>query len=281
MTSMQKLLMTSGNIWASDNKWSGTLAEKWRLLLTGDMDAASNMALDEAVLRLNKDRNNDTNAGTVRFYSWKPKAISIGYFQGIQEEADIDKCNAKGVDVVRRITGGGAVYHDDELTYSIIVNEKHPQISDNILDSYGLICNGIVCGLEKLGIDSEFKPINDIITNGRKISGNAQTRRLGNVLQHGTILRTVDVRTMFELLLVPDEKIRDKMISAVEERVTSIDKELGGKVSHDRVQEAMIEGFSEALGIDLELQTITPEEKELMEEIRREKYGTKEWNFKR
>ncbi len=253
------------------------MAEKWRLLLTGDMDAASNMALDEAVLRLNKGKD----IGTVRFYSWKPKAISIGYFQGIREETDIEKCSASGVDVVRRITGGGAVYHDDELTYSIIVDEKHPKISDNILDSYDFLCNGIVLGLKRLGISSEFKPINDIISGGKKISGNAQTRRLGNVLQHGTILRTVDVRTMFDLLLVPDEKIRDKMISAVEERVTSIAQELSQEIEHDMIQKAMIEGFSEALGVELVLQKITSEEKELMEKIRREKYGTDTWNFKR
>ncbi len=255
------------------------MAEKWRLLLTGDMDAASNMALDEAVLRLNKDKHE----GTVRFYSWKPKAISIGYFQGIQEETDIEKCNASGVDVVRRITGGGAVYHDDELTYSIIVNEKHPKISNNILESYGHICNGIVLGLEKLGISSEFKPINDIITNGRKISGNAQTRRLGNVLQHGTILRTVDVRTMFDLLLVPDEKIRDKMISAVEERVTSISDILGERLENDVIQNAMIEGFSEALGVEFDKNSWLPTSDEyvLMDKIRREKYGNRKWNFKR
>ncbi len=253
------------------------MTETWRLLRTGSMDAASNMALDEAVLRLNKGKKE----GTVRFYSWEPKAISIGYFQGINEEVDVEKCEELGVDVVRRITGGGAVYHDDELTYSVIVDENHPSISRNILESYDHLCSGIVKGLERLGIDSEFKPINDIITSGKKISGNAQTRRMGSVLQHGTILRSVDVRTMFDLLLVPDEKIRDKMITAVEERVTSISNILGGSQPDDRVTEAMVAGFSEGLGVELEPGEPTSEELELMEKIRREKYGTREWNFKR
>ncbi|MCK5038520.1 MAG: lipoate--protein ligase family protein [Thermoplasmata archaeon] len=253
------------------------MTETWRLLRTGAMDAASNMALDEAVLSLNKGKKE----GTLRFYSWEPKAISIGYFQGINEEVDIRKCEELGVDVVRRITGGGAVYHDDELTYSVIVDERHPNISNNILESYDYLCKGIVNGLERLGIDSEFKPINDIITGGKKISGNAQTRRMGSVLQHGTILRTVDVRTMFDLLLVPDEKIRDKMISAVEERVTSISDMLGEKVQDDRILEAMVEGFSEGLGVKLEPGEPTSEEWEMMKTIRSEKYGTREWNFKR
>lgn len=253
------------------------MTERWRLLLTEPMDAASNMAMDEAVLRTNKDRD----YGTVRFYSWKPRAISIGYFQGIGQEVDLQKCGLHGVDVVRRITGGGAVFHDDEITYSVIVGDSHPKISENILDSYGYLCGGIVRGLSRLGIDSEFKPINDIVTGGKKISGNAQTRRLGSVLQHGTILCSVDVRLMFDLLLVPDEKIRDKMISAVEERVTSVNDRLGEKVPHERIREALIEGFAEALDVELELGQITEEERRLMDDIRRDKYGTELWNFKR
>ncbi|MCK4758370.1 MAG: lipoate--protein ligase family protein, partial [Thermoplasmata archaeon] len=121
------------------------MTEVWRLLLTDPMDAASNMALDEAVLRLSTERE----TGTVRFFSWKPKAISIGYFQGISQEADLEKCRLHGVDVVRRITGGGAVFHDEELTYSVIVGQGHPKISDNILESYGFLCEGVVLGLEK------------------------------------------------------------------------------------------------------------------------------------
>ena len=241
------------------------------------MDAASNMALDEAVLRLNKGKKD----GTVRFYSWEPRAITIGYFQGINEEVDVRKCEEQGVDVVRRITGGGAVYHDDELTYSVIVDEDHPGISKNVMESYDYLCRGVVKGLGGLGIDSEFKPINDIITGGKKISGNAQTRRMGSVLHHGTILRSVDVSTMFDLLLVPDEKIRDKMISAVEERVTSISDILGNRTDDDNILEAMARGFSEGLGVELEPGEPTSDELELMETIRSERYGTREWNFKR
>lgn len=253
------------------------MSEIWRLLLTGQMDASSNMAMDEAVLRLNSGKE----VGTLRFYSWEPKAISIGYFQGINEEVNVARCRKYGVDVVRRITGGGAVYHDDELTYSLIVNENNPKIPKNILESYGTMCKGIILGLDRLEIPSEFKPINDIISGGKKISGNAQTRQLGNVLQHGTILQDVDVKTMFQLLLVPDEKIRDKMISAVEERVTSIRHILGRKIEPDKILQAMKAGFSEALDVELVRGEPTVEEWALMKKIREEKYGADAWNFKR
>ena len=114
------------------------------------------------------------------------------------------------MDYVRRITGGGAVFHDNELTYSIVIPESHPQIPKNIIDSYKRICGAIMKGLDKLGIDSKYFPINDILTNNKKISGNAQTRKSKTVLQHGTILMDVDVEKMFSLLKVPDEKIKDK-----------------------------------------------------------------------
>ena len=90
---------------------------------------------------------------------------------------DIEACRGRGVDIVRRITGGGAVFHDAELTYSIVIPEGHPLAPPSILDSYGLLCAGIIEGLKELGIKSEFSPINDIVSAGKKISGNAQTRK--------------------------------------------------------------------------------------------------------
>jgi lipoate-protein ligase A len=115
------------------------LKEEWRLLITEDNSAFKNMAMDRAVL---VENSNGNVPPTVRFYTWKPSAISIGYFQSLQDEVDLEKCNMIGVDCVRRITGGGAVFHENELTYSIVIPESHSQIPKNILDSYGRICGG-------------------------------------------------------------------------------------------------------------------------------------------
>ena len=166
------------------------MTEEWRLLKTGYNTAYKNMAIDWAVLTANSE---DKVPPTVRFYGWKPRAISIGYFQSLEEEVDLDTCSKLGVDYVRRITGGGAVFHDEELTYSIVIPESHPQIPKNIMESYGRICGAIMKGLGNIGIESQYIPINDIISNGRKISGNAQTRKQKTVLQHGTVLMDVDV----------------------------------------------------------------------------------------
>ena len=106
------------------------MKEQWRLLQTGFNTAYSNMAIDRAILVANSNRHVPP---TVRFYGWIPPAISLGYFQSVTEEIDVDACKKHGVDYVRRITGGGAVFHDKELTYSIVIPEAHPAIPKNIL----------------------------------------------------------------------------------------------------------------------------------------------------
>ncbi len=255
------------------------MTQTWRLLRHGARRAYENMAIDEAVLRHVAE---GASPPTLRFYRWQPSAVSIGYFQGIEQEVDLAACEERGVDVIRRLTGGGAVYHDydGEITYSLTLPDDYPGIPRNVLDSYAVLCAGLVEGLRALGMDAEFKPINDIIVKDKKISGNAQTRRFRGILQHGTLLCEVDPHLMFTLLKVPNEKIRDKLIAGVEERVTSIKREMG-EVDRDRVTEAMIAGFVETLGIALEPGELTDEEMSLAEELRRERYESDTWTFKR
>lgn len=256
------------------------MVEKWRLLDTGLHDAFYNMALDEAIVIA---RSKKLVSNTLRFFRWEPSAVSIGYFQGLEEEVDIEACKRLGVDYVRRRTGGGAVYHerDGELTYSIEMNEDHPLISRDFQKTYETLCSGLVRGLRLLGVPAEFKPINDIAVEGKKISGNAQTRGMNVVHQHGTILREVNPAVMFSVLKVPSEKIRDKMIKSVEERVTSINRFLKREVSFEELKEALIKGFKESLRIELVPGETIDFEEEMAAKLKREKYSTREWNFKR
>jgi lipoate-protein ligase A len=244
---------------------------KWRVIRFSSNDAYTNMAIDEAV-------SESVGAGgppTIRFYGWEPSAVSIGYFQGIEREVDLGRCSDMGIEVVRRRTGGGAVYHDSkgEITYSVIAKEE--LFPKDIIASYREICEWITSSLSLLGIDSEFKPINDIITNGKKISGNAQTRRQGVLLQHGTLLYSVDVERMFSLLKVPDEKIRDKLIATVKERVTSVSQQK--ELSREEVYSALYQGFTK--GKDFDEAELTDSEKNRAKELVGSRYSTKEWNF--
>jgi lipoate---protein ligase len=248
---------------------------KWRVIKLQQNSAFMNMALDEAI---SDSVRNKESSPTIRFYKWKPSSVSIGYFQSLNDEVDVNLCKEKNVDIVRRRTGGGAVYHDaeGELTYSVIAPEEF--FPKGITESYRVICGWIVNALKKIGITAEFKPINDIITGGKKISGNAQTRRGGIILQHGTILFKLDVVTMFSLLKVPKEKISDKFIQDVKQRVTSV-TDIDNKISEEQLINALVEAFTE--GKEYEFGEITDEEKLTAEKLAKERYSSNEWNFMR
>jgi lipoate-protein ligase A len=254
------------------------MAHRCRLLETGFNDAYFNMGLDEAVL---ESVSSGLQPPTLRLYGWKPKAISLGYFQGAKEELDIEACSDHGVDIVRRITGGGAVFHDSELTYSIVIPESHSLAYPSILDSYSLLCMGIIEGLASIGVRSSFAPINDIVHEGKKISGNAQTRKKHCILQHGTILIDVDVEQMFSLLKVPKEKAAGKLIADVKARVTSLAAILGTKPDFGALSKAIAEGFSRALDLELEPDQASNTEIEQAHILAKEKFSSQDWIFRR
>ncbi|PNX49232.1 MAG: lipoate--protein ligase [Thermoplasmata archaeon M11B2D] len=254
------------------------MKEQWRLIQTGMNTAFSNMAIDQAILVAN---SKGKVPPTVRFYGWMPPAISIGYFQSLTDEIDIQACERFGVDYVRRITGGGAVFHEKELTYSIVIPESHVEIPKNIMASYGRICGAVIKGLQHIGIESIYAPINDIVAGGRKISGNAQTRKLQTVLQHGTVLMDVDVNKMFSVLRVPNEKIKDKLIADVKQRVTSVRHLLGKEMHFTQVAEAMKTGFEEEFHVELIDGMLRKEEIALAEQFEKERFSAKQWNHRR
>ena len=254
------------------------MKEEWRFLVTDGNNAPRNMAIDRAILVAN---SRGIVPPTVRFYHWLPPAISIGYFQSLTEEIDLDCCKKNGVDYVRRITGGGAVFHENELTYSIVIPEDHKEIPKNIMDSYGRICGAIMKGLKHFGIDSTYHPINDILSNGKKISGNAQTRKHKTVLQHGTVLLDVDVEKMFTLLKVSNEKLIDKLVSDVKQRVTSAKHVLNREVFFDEIVDDMKKGFEDEFNVKLIEGDLTDEEQNLATDFEKNCFSKKDWNHKR
>lgn len=240
--------------------------DKIRTVETGFNSAALNMAIDEALIE---------SVGQVpilRIYGWRPAAVSIGYFQSMNEEVDFTKCKEIGVDIVRRLTGGGAVLHEYELTYSFI-SRRYPQ---NIVESYKWICDAIVISINRLGFDASFVPLNDIVIAGKKVSGNAQTRRKGVLLQHGTILLDVNVDKMFSVLKVPSEKLRDKIIKDVKERVTSL-----AGTTYDDMATSLKASFAAKFEAKLIADTLCTEEISHARWLAERKYSNNEWNLRR
>ena len=259
---------------------------EFRLLNTGFQSAAINMAIDEAVL---EHVAAEKSPPTLRFYGWSPAAVTIGYFQSLVSEIDLDACKKYGVQYVRRITGGGAVLHEHEITYSIHIPEKSHIVPSGILESYRKISEGIIRGLNLLKLEAQFVPLNDIVlkdptANGllKKISGNAQTRKKNVILQHGTTLLKVDVEKMFEILKVPDEKMKGKLIEDVKQRVTSISWVLGREVAFEEATKVFTQGFRDAFEASPFTEAeLTKEELDRARALYAEKYNSDRWNMKR
>jgi len=240
---------------------------KIRTLETGYNSGPWNMALDEVLMNC----INYHSMPILRIYGWQPPTVSIGYFQSMDEEVDIKRCRQMGIDVVRRITGGGAVLHESELTYSFITN-AYPK---NIMESYNLICDAIVMCVNKLGFNAKFVPLNDIIVNGKKVSGNAQTRKKDTLLHHGTILLNVNLEKMFSVLKVPSEKVKDKMIDDAKGRVMGLNK------TFEQVAYNLKESFSEKFGAEIIVDDLTIKEEESTKKLAKEKYTSDQWNRKK
>lgn len=256
----------------------------WRLLKLETKDAFANMSIDEAIITA---RIKGSVPNTLRFYRWNPSAVSIGRFQNVFNKVDVENCRSHGVDIVRRITGGGTVYHDfkGEITYSVIVKEKDLGTQDVVV-AYNTICNGLIEAAKILGVNANFNPGDprncpNIAIDGKKISGGAQFHKGGVLLQHGTFLLDVDLTEMFTFLRVPWAKTTADVLCVAKERITSIEHELASNISVEEAYQALIRGFERTFNIEFnEEETLTTYEQKLAEKLRKEKYTTDEWNLK-
>jgi len=252
------------------------MSKAWRLIVDAH-DVFWNMAMDEAMLLL---RNRGVIPSTVRLYVIKPSAVTIGYFQKIKEAVDLEYITTNNIPVARRITGGGSVYHDEagEVTYCVVADTS--EFPGDVEDSYRRICGVLVRAIGKFGVKAEFKPVNDIIINGRKISGSAQARKGRALMQHGTLMYNTDIEVLANVLKAPKEKLKAHGVKSILERVTTLSKELGRKVERDEVIKALIESFEEELDIRLVKGSYVEEEVKLAGRLL-EKYRSREWLYRR
>jgi lipoate---protein ligase len=258
--------------------------ESWRLLKLETADAYTNMAIDEAIF---KARTENKVPNTLRFYKWNPSAVSIGRFQKLENEVHVDNCKKRGVDIVRRISGGGTVYHDSEgeITYSIVAKLSNLGCKDlDMLSAYQKICSSLNEAVRILGTKAEYRPPDpkrcpNLAISGKKISGNAQTSKKGILLQHGTFMLDINHEKMFTFLRVPWAKSLDEIVAVSKRKLTSARQELGSNFSTQEAHQALIDGFKTALNITLVDSELTAYEKSLVEKIKKERFGTEEWNF--
>jgi lipoate-protein ligase A len=270
---------------------------KWRLLETGFCEAAFNMAVDEAILL---SCIQGEAPPTLRFYGWRPAAVSVGYFQSMLKEVDVEACKRVGIDYVRRPTGGRAVLHDVELTYSVVIPVGTPPLPEGLLSSYRVISEAIQEGLRVLGVEATIvssKSGNraragsaacfsissryELAVGGRKIVGSAQLRRGKTVLQHGSIPLHLNIDRLFTILTTPVAEQKTCLIQQAQERMTGLRQILGRAVTFAELARALKTGWERRFETELVPGELSPQEKERSEKLTREKYSSREWNFLR
>jgi lipoate---protein ligase len=252
--------------------------ETWRLVdLEYRKDPFMNLAVEEAIPRVVGEGKAPS---TVRFWH-NSNTIVIGCFQSAKLEVNMETCKETGTEIVRRFTGGGAVYHDSgNLNYAISLRKGHSLVpGQNLQSVFEKLSEGSVQGLRKLGVRAEFQPINDIQVNGRKVSGAAGSIRWNSVFHHGCILVNSDLSILGKVLNVSRAKLEDKHVASVQKRVTTVRDELGRDVSTREVRDAIVDGIESCYGVRVEPGDLGKEELGLAEELYQTKYSRLEWNL--
>jgi lipoate-protein ligase A len=246
----------------------------WRLLDTCKLPAANNITLEQVILTA---RSKGLIPNTLHFLQFSPHCALVGYHQAVELEVEEEYCREHGIEINRRISGGGSIYMDEgQLGWEIFALKDTPGIPERREDLYRLMCESVVTGLAKLAIDARYRPLNDIEVGGRKISGTGGTELYNALLYHGTLLTDFDVDTMIACLKLPTKKLEDTQIRSFKERVTCVREALGYMPSLPDIKKAMAEGFAEVLGAELEPGGLTEYEEMLMvEEL--PKFQSEEW----
>ena len=246
-------------------------------LIIDEGNGSKQMAIDEALLYLRALRR---APDTLRLYIFKPSTITIGYFQSVADSVNLDYVELRKIPVIRRITGGGSVYHDfgGEVTYSIIIGKD--EIPKSYPEAFKFLAMGVIEAARYLGAKAEFKPLNDGVINGRKFSGSAQVRKLNAVLQHGTFMYGTDVDTLAKCLKVPGVKLSSKLIKSIKERVITLSTALGHELERGEIIKALIKGFSKALNAEFYEDSYSREELALANSLKW-KYSSREWTYLR
>lgn len=239
----------------------------WRIIDTDIADPYYVTAADEAISKL---RKKNIVPNTLHFYRRNLPTVSIGRSRKIYDDVDVDECYNNNIKIIRRTTGGGTIYTDEDcLIYSLIfdIKDKELQSSREIFEH---VCNSLVNGLKRLGINTVYKHPNDILLNGKKISGSAQIKKDNIVLIHGTILVDTDIELMKKVL---------RQSSNV--KVSTIRREIGYAPLMNDIKEALKKEFERYFDTSMETSRFTIYENNLIEQLLKEKYNDDIWNFMR
>ncbi len=264
----------------------------WRLLYTPPSSGAWNMAADEAIL---DHIHRGESISTLRLYSWNPPCLSLGHAQSFKD-VDVERLHAHGWDVVRRVTGGRAILHTDELTYSVTGSADEPVLSGGVLESYNRLAQALLHAVRELSVPVEMKEHEDghtqqnlnpvcfevpstyeITVDGKKLIGSAQARKKEGVLQHGSLPLTGDLTRICDALVFENEAARQNAKERLLARATTVESVLGVGIDWERAAQSLVHGFEAELEIQFERGELSASEIQRTEELVKEKYAHHSW----
>ena len=259
------------------------------------------MALDEALLDWHSE---GSIPPVIRFYEWNPATLSIGYFQQVERDINMQAVKEQNLGFVRRPTGGRAVLHDQELTYSVIVSESYSQMPASVTEAYRVISEGILLGFQNLGLRAYFsvpetqeqlddlkKPKSavcfdapswyELVVEGKKVAGSAQTRQKGVILQHGAILLDLDEERLLSLFNFSSPEAREKMRKKLPEKAVAMNQFVEKPFTIEQCIKAFSKGFEQAMEIELIPYELTQEQIQYVEHLAQKKYASDDRNFRK
>jgi len=246
------------------------MAKAFRVIDTGIRDGRRQIAFDQALIDAHKA---GSVPDTVRFLRFPPTAL-IGRHQALSREIDLDYCRAHGIGVVRRITGGGAIYFDQgQLGWELVFRRGTLAIG-TLAELTREICEAAAVGLSKLGVVARYRPRNDIEVDGRKISGTGGFFDHDTLFYQGTVLVDLNAAEMTAALKVPEAKLAKRSLDSAAQRVVTLQELLGTAPSIEAIQDALLAGFAERLGITATAGAITAQEEDLARRYCEEEIGT-------
>jgi lipoate-protein ligase A len=250
------------------------MPRSWRSVDSGLVSPPLSAALDEAILEEHVSGN---VPDTLHFYVRACPTISIGYFQKVSECVDVNECERRGIALVRRKSGGSSIYTDSgQLIYGLVLHEE--ELPSDMTESFRVTCSAIAEALQTFGVDAVYRPANDVEVHGKKVSGNAQLRRKGSVLQHGTILVDTDLAQMDAVLKARASK--GARTARPSDRVTTLRDILGSPPKMDLVKDALTAALGTAFEAVFSASTLTRGESVFAEKLVAERYSRDEWNLK-
>jgi lipoate-protein ligase A len=247
---------------------------EWRLVDSGLVQPPESAALDEAILEAHTKGN---APNTLHFYRRSVPTISLGYFQKAADAVDLEECARRGVTLIRRKSGGSAIYTDSgQLIYGLVVSED--DLPGGRAESFRVICSAMAKAISAFGVDAKFRPPNDVEVGGRKVSGNAQLVRKGSVLQHGTVLVDTDVDNMAAVLRV--DRSKSPSLAKASDRVATLSSILGRVPDMQAVKDNLVREIGLAFGTGFTSHSLTSEEKDLVRSLAEERYSCEDWNLR-